>query len=55
MNKKLLLPLFAFAFLSCSGEENADIASDFNDVTVSNFPVIDGSSSTSPLRYILIY
>ena len=43
MNKKLLLPLFAFTFLSCSGEENADIASDFNDVTVSNFPVINGS------------
>lgn len=54
MNKKLLLPLFAFAFLSCSGEENTDIASGFNDVTVSNFPVIDGSSSTSPLRYILM-
>ena len=54
MNKKLLLLLFAFIFLSCSGEENADVASDFNDVTVSNFPVIDGSSSTSPLRYILM-
>ena len=53
--KQIIIILFSFFSLtSCNGEDNTDIPQVFNDVTVSNFPVLDGSDSTSPLRYILM-
>ena len=53
--KQLIIILLSFLSLSsCNGEDNTDISQMFSDITVSNFPVIDGSDSTSPLRYILM-
>ena len=53
--KRLIIILFSFLSLtSCNGEDNTNISQVFSDVTVSNFPVLDGSDSTIPLRYILM-
>ena len=53
--KQLIIIILSFLSLSsCNGEDNTDISQMFSDITVSNFPVIDGSDSTSPLRYILM-
>ena len=53
--KQLFIILFSFFSLtSCNGEDNTNLSQVFSDVTVSNFPVLDGSDSTSPLRYILM-
>lgn len=53
--KQLIIILLSFLSLSsCNGEDNTDISQMFSDITVSNFPVIDGSDSTSPLRYVLM-
>ena len=56
MSRKQLfiILLFFLSFSSCNGEDNTDISQVFSDITASNFPVIDGSDSTSPLRYILM-
>ena len=54
MNKRLIILLSFFSILSCRGEDEMTIPASLRDVTISNFPVIDGSNSTSPLRYILM-
>lgn len=48
---------FVLCTTSCSAEDNTDekISSNLiEEINVSNFPVIDGSDSTTPLRYILM-
>ena len=54
MNKQLIILLSFFSILSCRGEDETTIPASLRDVTISNFPVIDGSDSTSPLRLILM-
>ncbi len=54
MNKQLIILLSFFSILSCRGEDEMTIPASLSDVTISNFPVIDGSDSTSPLRLILM-
>lgn len=49
-NRLLIILLSLFPILPCNGEDNTEL----KDITVSNFPIIDGSDSTSPLRYILM-
>ena len=51
--KKLLILLF-LPILSSYGQENTDVSPDLSDITISNFPIIDGSDSTEPLRLILM-
>ena len=54
MKHKLIILLSVFSFLSCNAEDNNEIPTSMKDITISNFPVLDGSDSTSPLRYILM-
>jgi len=56
MNKKrfILILLSVFSVLLCKGENNTSSTASLKDITVSNFPILDGSDSTSPLRYILM-
>ena len=54
VKQKLILLLLFFSILSCHGEDDTNISSSLKDVTISNFPILDGSDSTSPLRYILM-
>lgn len=49
-NRLLIILLSLFPILPCNGEDNTEL----KDITVCNFPIIDGSDSTSPLRYILM-
>lgn len=50
---KSVLFLFSLFVFSCSTEDTPDL-SPLPDITVSNFPIIDGSDSTDPLRDILM-
>ena len=52
--RKLIILFSIFSIFSCYGEDNIDTSFDLKDISVSNFPIIDGSDSTSPLRYILM-
>ena len=54
MKHQLIILLSVFSILSCHGEENDEIPTGMKDITINNFPVLDGSDSTSPLRYILM-
>jgi phosphate transport system substrate-binding protein len=54
MKHQLIILLSFFSILSCHGEENDEIPTSMKDITINNFPVLDGSDSTSPLRYILM-
>ena len=45
--------LFFLPILSSYGQENTNVSPDLSDITIKNFPVIDGSDSTQPLRLIL--
>ena len=54
MKHKLIILLSVFSFLSCNAEDNNEIPASMKDITIGNFPVLDGSDSTSPLRYILM-
>ena len=56
MNKKQLIIIFlsVFSILLCKGENNTGSTASLTDITISNFPILDGSDSTSPLRYILM-
>ena len=56
MNKKRLIVIFlsVFSVLLCKGENNTGSTASLKDITISNFPILDGSDSTSPLRYILM-
>ena len=45
--------LFFLPILSSYGQENPNVSPDLSDITIKNFPVIDGSDSTKPLRLIL--
>ena len=54
MKYKLIILLSVFSLLSCNAEENNEVPTGMNNFTISNFPVLDGSDSTSPLRYILM-
>ena len=58
MNRKQLfiILLSFFSLSSCNGEDGTDniLPGLKDEITASNFPVIDGSDSTSPLRYILM-
>ncbi len=54
--KKLLFPSLLMGLIlafSCSHEDTPDI-SPLRNITINNFPVIDGSDSTDPLRSILM-
>ncbi|MBO7606862.1 MAG: substrate-binding domain-containing protein [Paludibacteraceae bacterium] len=52
--KRGLIVLFSFlAFFTCRGQEALGLNPELN-ITTSNFPVLDGSESTSPLRLILM-
>lgn len=46
--------LFLFFVQLCRGVENTKGASDLRDMTIANFPILDGSDSTYPLRQILM-
>ncbi|MBR5749294.1 MAG: hypothetical protein IKY01_10995, partial [Prevotella sp.] len=56
MNKKQLIIIFlsVFSILLCKGENNTGSTASLKDITISNYPILDGSDSTSPLRYILM-
>lgn len=54
MKHHLIILLSIFSILSCNGEDLIDASSSLNGFTVNNFPILDGSDSTSPLRYILM-
>ena len=54
MKHKLIILLSVFSILSCNAEDNNEIPTSMKDITISNFPVLDGSDSTAPLRYILM-
>lgn len=54
MKHQLIILLSVFSILSCHGEKNDEIPTGMKDITINNFPVLDGSDSTSPLRYILM-
>lgn len=54
MKHKLIILLSVFSFLSCNAEDNKEIPTSMKDITIGNFPVLDGSDSTSPLRYVLM-
>jgi phosphate transport system substrate-binding protein len=54
MKYKLIILLSVFSILSCNAEDNNEIPTSMKDVTINNFPILDGSDSTSPLRYILM-
>ena len=54
MKHKLIILLSVFSILSCNAEDNNEIPTSMKDVTINNFPILDGSYSTSPLRYILM-
>ncbi|MBO6031466.1 MAG: substrate-binding domain-containing protein [Prevotella sp.] len=56
MNKKQLIVIIlsVFSILICKGENNTGSMASLRDITISNFPILDGSDSTSPLRYILM-
>lgn len=54
MKHQLIILLSFFSILSCHGEENDEIPTGMKDITINNFPVLDASDSTSPLRYILM-
>ena len=51
--KKSILFLSLISVVSCSAEETPS-APPISDITIDNFPVIDGSDSTDPLRTILM-
>ncbi|MBP5481009.1 MAG: substrate-binding domain-containing protein [Paludibacteraceae bacterium] len=52
--KRGLIVLFSFlAIFTCRGQEALGLNPELN-ITTSNFPVLDGSESTSPLRLILM-
>lgn len=62
-SKIILLLLMAFTFSLCTGCSSSDngaghdeeeTANGLEGITISNFPVIDGSDSTTPLRYMLM-
>ena len=48
MKKFYLILLFFFSMMPCKATDNLD------DITITNFPIIDGSDSTEPLRLILM-
>lgn len=50
---KTLLFLSLISVISCSAQETPS-ASPISDITIDNFPIIDGSDSTDPLRTILM-
>lgn len=53
--KKHLFLIFSLIFgLSCQGDDGDGSFSSINDITISNFPILDGSDSTKPLRQILM-
>ena len=54
MKHKLIILLSVFSILLCNAEDNNEIPASMKDVTINNFPILDGSDSTSPLRYILM-
>lgn len=54
MKHKLIILLSVFSFLSCNAEDNNEIPTSMKDITIGNFPVLDGSDSTNPLRYVLM-
>ena len=51
--QKSLIFLFSLCVFSCSNEDTP-YPSPLPDITVDNFPIIDGSDSTDPLRDILM-
>ena len=55
MKRRLVITLFSiFSIMVCYGKDNTTASLGMGDITISNFPVIDGSDSTAPLRYILM-
>ncbi|MBO4642818.1 MAG: substrate-binding domain-containing protein [Bacteroidaceae bacterium] len=52
--QKLIILFSIFPIFSCYGDNFIDTSFDLKDISVNNFPIIDGSDSTSPLRYILM-
>ncbi len=50
--QKSVIFLFSLCVFSCSNEDTP--VSPLPDITVSNFPIIDGSDSTDPLRDIIM-
>ena len=50
---KLVVFMSVACFSSCSSEEIPDITT-LPDITINNFPIIDGSDSTDPLRDLLM-
>ncbi|MBR3520853.1 MAG: substrate-binding domain-containing protein [Paludibacteraceae bacterium] len=54
MKKQFIFIIFSILpILACRGQEALGTDPDLN-ITISNFPVLDGSESTSPLRLILM-
>lgn len=50
---EIILLLLALSTTSCNADEEPENNMDLNGITIENFPTIDGSDSTEPLRRIL--
>ncbi len=53
MKKQFIFIIFSFLAITCRGIEALGTNPELN-ITTSNFPILDGSESTSPLRLILM-
>lgn len=54
LGKILALAFCGLSTLSCAANDDENTTKELDKVTVRNFPIIDGSDSTQPLRYILM-
>ena len=54
LSLRMLLVAFSLSAFSCNAADNTEEPILLDGVTIGNFPVIDGSDSTQPLRYILM-
>lgn len=52
-NFKIILLLLVLSITSCNADEAPENNMDLHGITIENFPIIDGSDSTEPLRRIL--
>lgn len=50
----ILIVFGLFCCLSCNANDEANKVAGMEDINIQNFPVIDGSDSTEPLRFILM-
>lgn len=51
---KVIMPCLLTLFAGSCSSDDDDNSIDLENITISNFPKIDGSDSTTPLRNILM-